>query len=215
MQIAIDGPAGAGKSTIAKKLAETLGFTYIDTGAMYRAVTLKCLEDGLELDVENPELVEAARNSSISFDGNKVYLNGRDVSKEIRSEDVTANVSLVSSIKEIRDLLVLEQQRIASGESVVMDGRDIGSVVLPEAELKVYLDASPECRAKRRANEIGLFDPDEIEKMKEKIIRRDLFDASRENSPLVRVEDAYYLLTDTLTVEEVVKNLLGKVREEA
>ena len=145
-QIAIDGPSGAGKSTIAKLLAKNLGFVYVDTGAMYRAITLKALN--LKIDLEDESKYDFLEETVIKFDGDQIYLDGKDVTEEIRSLEVTNNVSLVSKYKSVREHLVSMQRKIALDSNIVMDGRDIGTVVLKDANLKIYLDATLEERAK-------------------------------------------------------------------
>lgn len=203
-QIAIDGPSGAGKSTVAKLLAEKLGFEYLDTGAMYRACTIKALELGIEL--ENEENYKFLEDTVIEFRNHVIFLDGKDVSKEIRSIEVTKNVSLVCSFKYVREKMVELQRKIGETQNIIMDGRDIGTVVLPNANLKVYLDATSLVRGKRRLAEriaAGMEDIGLEETIKE-IELRDYKDSHRENSPLCKAEDAVYLDTSDLSVSQVV-----------
>ena len=217
IQIAIDGPAGAGKSTIAKIVAEALGFTYIDTGAMYRAVTYKAIKQNIELSDEK-SLENMLLNTSIvlkpSPNGQLVFVDGEDVSQQIRSNEVTANVSQVAAHPIIREILVAKQQELAANGGIVMDGRDIGSHVLKDAELKIYMSASVEERAKRRFidnEKRGI--PSSIERLKEEIAKRDKLDSEREASPLIQAEDAIYLDTTHLSIEEAANEILKLAKE--
>ncbi len=213
MQIAIDGPAGSGKSTVAKLLAEDLNIIYLDTGAMYRAVTAYVLENNLDLNTDINQLKDNIENLEIKFKNNRVYLNDKDVTEIIRSKEVTNLVSVVSALDFVRESLTQKQQEIAQKNSVVMDGRDIGTTVLPHADFKFYIDASPDCRAKRRAKEIGVdFNSKEFNNLKEDIIRRDYLDSTREISPLTRPEDAVYVKTDDLTIQEVLDTLKNIIK---
>lgn len=217
MNIAIDGPASAGKSTVAKKLAAELSYVYCDTGAMYRALTYAALSEGLSLDNEE-DLLHLLQQCVITFqfqkDGQRVFLNGKDVTKAIRENEVTRNVSLVSSYKTIREELVDRQKKIAASGGVVMDGRDIGTVVLPDAEVKIFMIASVEERAQRRFKENqqkGI--PCELEQLQKEIERRDYLDSTRENSPLIQAKDAILLDTTGLSIEQVVKEIKKHVEE--
>lgn len=212
IQIAIDGPAGAGKSTIAKIVAEQLEYTYIDTGAMYRAVTYKAMKESIELN-DAKELEEMLKNTSIelkpSSNGQLVFVDGEDVSSAIRSNEVTANVSIVSAHPNIREILVEIQQQLAEKGGIVMDGRDIATHVLKNAELKIYMSATVEERARRRFidnEKRGI--PSSIEKLQEEIALRDKQDMEREASPLVQAEDAIYLDTTELTIEQAANKIL-------
>ncbi|MED3660617.1 (d)CMP kinase [Ureibacillus sp. FSL K6-8385] len=217
IQIAIDGPAGAGKSTIAKIVAEKLGFTYIDTGAMYRAVTYKALQENIELNDEK-KLEEMLLKTTIELkpspNGQLVFLDGKDVTMKIRSHEVTANVPKVAAIGKVREILVAIQKQLAKDGAVVMDGRDIGTNVLKDAELKIFMSASVEERAKRRLldNEKRGISSD-FEKLKEEIALRDKQDMEREISPLVQAEDAIYLDTTDLSIEEVAEKILHLAKE--
>ncbi|MFJ7734856.1 (d)CMP kinase [Lysinibacillus sp. NPDC097287] len=217
IQIAIDGPAGAGKSTIAKIVAETLGFTYIDTGAMYRAVTYKALKQNIHLDDET-KLAEMLAESTIdlkpSEQGQLVFLDGENVSAEIRSNEVTSSVSQVAAHARVRELLVAEQQKLAANGSVVMDGRDIATHVLKDAELKIFMSATVEERAKRRFidnEKRGI--ASSIETLQEEIALRDKMDSEREASPLIQAEDALFLDTTDLSIDEAAQAIL-KLAEE-
>ena len=217
--IAIDGPAGAGKSSIAKALSKRLGYIYIDTGAMYRAVALFFLDEGVK-DSEDSRIESLLEKLDISIkyeDGTqKVFLNGVDVSDKLRLEQIGKLASKFSAIGSVREKLVALQRKLAKKENVVMDGRDIGTVVLPNADLKIYLSASSKVRAKRRYLELlekGNTDLD-INLIEDEIIKRDEADMNREISPLKQAEDAYYLDSSDMTLEEVVSKILSMVEEE-
>ncbi|MEG0285115.1 MAG: (d)CMP kinase [Vagococcus sp.] len=211
IQIAIDGPASAGKSTVAKILAKKNGFIYCDTGAMYRALTLAAITKNIDLDSEEA-LMSLLNDIKISFtqeeDGQHVHLNDEDVTLAIRNNDVTNSVSKVSAYKSIREEMVIRQQDIASSMSIVMDGRDIGTVVLPNADLKVFLVASVTERAERRykENQAKGIETD-FESLKQEIADRDHYDSTRKNSPLVQAEDAILVDTSGLSIAEVVENI--------
>ena len=217
--IAIDGPAGAGKSSIAKALSKRLGYIYIDTGAMYRAVALFFVEnnvsDGTDSRIES--LLEKLEISIKYEDGaQKVILNGEDVTGKLRLEEIGKLASKFSAIGSVREKLVALQRKLAQKENVVMDGRDIGTVVLPNADLKIYLSASSKVRAKRRYLELlekGHTDLD-INDIEDEIIKRDEADMNREISPLKQADDAYYLDSSDMTLEEVVSKILSMVKEE-
>ncbi|MBI5473613.1 MAG: (d)CMP kinase [Ignavibacteriae bacterium] len=214
--IAIDGPAASGKSTTAKGVARKLGYLHIDTGAMYRAITLKILRSGLQefyskritsiVDSTRIELVPA--NSSL-----KVILDGVDVTEEIRSPEVTAAVSSVSAIRDVRQAMVNEQRRMGREGGVVLEGRDIGTVVFPDADLKIYMIASIEARAQRRKHELdakGL--ETDLNELQDEIRRRDEKDSSRDESPLRKADDAIELDTSDLTIEEQVEFIVSKAK---
>jgi CMP/dCMP kinase len=200
--LAIDGPAGAGKSTIAKMLASRLGYTYIDTGAMYRATTYKALK--LKIDLNNPDQFAFLNETKMEFIAGVLFLDGIDVTQKIRTNQVSNNVSVVASHIPVRNKLVEIQQTIALNTNVVMDGRDIGTVVLPHADLKIYMTASVEERARRRHEEnLGIGVESDYEKLIKEIERRDRIDSSRAYNPLKQAEDAIYLDTSDLDIKAV------------
>jgi len=200
--LAIDGPAGAGKSSVAKMLAKQLNYTYVDTGAMYRAATLKAL--ALNLDLDNPESFSFLDNTKMEFMHEVLYLDGKDVTIAIRSNSVSNNVSVVASHIPVRNRLVALQQKIADKNHVVMDGRDIGTVVLPNADLKIFLTASVEERAKRRhAENVSLGIDSDLERLKKEIERRDQIDSSRSYNPLRVAKDAIFVDTSAMDLGEV------------
>lgn len=210
--IAIDGPAASGKSTTARLLAGKLGYTYIDTGAMYRSVTLKALEAGLlERLHENPDEVESLLHKiDIVFKGGRVFLDGRDVTAGIRDNRVSRHVSFISSLKPVRDRLKQMQRAMGSGRGVVMDGRDIGTVIFPDAELKIFLIADASERARRRYAELLQKNGDggstvpSVEELEQEIMQRDRDDAARTHAPLKKHEDAVEVDTSGLTIDEQV-----------
>ncbi len=207
--IAIDGPAGAGKSTIAKKLAKKYGYIYVDTGSLYRAITLYILNNSIDYNnEENVESVLDKINIEIKYIDSvqRVFLNDEDITNFLRTEEVSNATSVVATYSKVREKLVSIQRKIASSNKVVMDGRDITSVVLPNADLKIYLDATVEERAKRRFIELNDKSVD-LEKIKEDIITRDNRDMTREISPLKRVDDAIYIDASNLGIEEVVEEI--------
>lgn len=213
MRIAIDGPASAGKSTVAKILASDLNYIYCDTGAMYRVLTLQALRHDVDVEDES-KLVALLKDTDITFepDGNqqKVFLNGENVTTDIRQPDVTNAVSAVSAHKGVREELVRRQQVIAEAGGIVMDGRDIGTAVLPDAEVKIFLVASAKERAERRYKENiskGIETP--LEVLQKEIEDRDYKDSHREVSPLVQADDAVLLDTTSLSIDEVV----GRMKE--
>ncbi|MGM0413815.1 MAG: (d)CMP kinase [Bacillota bacterium] len=216
--IAIDGPSGAGKSTVAKIIATKLNFKYIDTGAMYRAVTYLVLER--EIHIEDEEsIIQIADNISIDFstpdkDGNVlVFVNSRNLTEEIRSVEVDNNVSKVASIPEVREVMLHKQRELAGNNSVVMDGRDIGTRVLPDADLKIFLTATLEERAKRRYYDLVEKEIDiDIAEVKEKIKMRDEKDSNREHSPLKEAEDSYKIISDDLGPEEVADKIISLLK---
>ena len=217
MQVAIDGPASSGKSTISKLIAKENHFVYLDTGAMYRVVTLAVLRNKISID-DHEAIEKLVQTIEIGFsmqDGKQsVFMNGEDVTDEIRSVEVTRNVSAVSAIKEVRTRLVHLQQEIAENHSIIMDGRDIGTVVLPQAEIKIFLVASVEERAKRRFienQEKGI--EMSYEELVEDIRRRDHIDSTRKESPLRKAEDAIEIDTTTMTIEDVVKTVTALIQK--
>lgn len=215
--IAIDGPAGAGKSTIAKKLAGELSYIYVDTGAMYRAMAFFVL--GNKIDPKDEKATSnACKDVEIKIDYKKkeqeIYLNNENVTSLIRSEEIGNAASDVSKHFEVRKKMVDLQQNLAAQSNVVMDGRDIGTVVIPSADLKIYLTASPDQRAKRRfldLKEKGI--KGDLEKIREDIIARDNQDMNRENSPLVQAKDAIVIDSSKMSIEEVVAEILRIFKE--
>ncbi len=215
--IAIDGPAASGKSTTARRVAQQLGYVYIDTGAMYRSVTLKALRQGLLDDLRrSPESVsDLIKDIAIRFDGDRVFLNDSDITAEIRDNRVSREVSFISSLKPVRDRLREMQQELGRQRGVVMDGRDIGTVVFPDAELKIFLVADARERAKRRYAELIAKCPDggelpDLDVLEEEIKKRDREDAEREHAPLKKHVEAHEIDTSDLTIErqvDIVYNL--------
>lgn len=209
--IAIDGPAGAGKSTVSKIVAKKLNFLYVDTGAMYRCLTLKAMRMGISWD-DKERLIEMAKNTEIELKDNekyRVFVDGEDVSDEIRKEEVSKNSGYIASIIEIREILWEKQRSYREKYNIVMEGRDIGSKVFPDAQIKIYLDASVDERAKRRylqLKEMGI--EEDIEKIKKEIIERDEKDKNREIAPLIKSDDYYYIDTTNLKIEEVVEKII-------
>ena len=215
--IAIDGPAGAGKSSISKVVANELGYLYIDTGAMYRGVTWAVLDS--HVDVKNQKEVEALLPSldltlEPTASACKVYVKGQDVTDLIRQQQINENVSTIASYKGVREYLVERQQAMAAVGGVILDGRDIGSVVLPKAELKIYLTASVDARAKRRWLEVqGTSNEQSLEDIKKNVESRDEMDKNRDESPLVCVEDAIVVDSSNMTFDETVEHILHLVQE--
>lgn len=211
--VAIDGPAGAGKTTIAKAVAEALGWDYVDTGAMYRAITLKALEEGIDPN-DGERLGPAADNVDISFDDEAVLLDGNDVTERIRSGDVTNAVPVVAAQPAVRGALVRRQRAVADRDDVVMEGRDIGTVVAPDALLKIFLTASLEERARRRLREIGREEtPEHLMNMRKALGDRDSADSGREVSPLKQPPDAVPIDTTGKAVPEIVSEIVGLVKD--
>jgi len=210
--VAIDGPAGAGKSTIAKRLAERLGFTYIDTGAMYRAVALWALRLGVE-PTDMHRLEQLALAADIELEPGRIRLNGEDVTDAIRTQDAADGASKVSAIPGVRRALVAKQRAIGERTSVVMEGRDIGTVVFPAAEVKIYLDADPGARVRRRLADLRA-QGDSIgeAQLAAQMRERDQRDSTRSDAPLVQAPDATYLDSTPLSLEEVEEAILRIVR---
>jgi len=216
--VAIDGPAAAGKSSAAKEVAKRLGLLYLDTGSMYRALGYKAASLGLDPGDEaqvvpmlkNTELVVAYRDGE-----QRLFVDGEDVTDKIRSAECGMHASAISAIPAVREMLVDQQRKIARGNSVVMDGRDIGTVVLPDAKYKFFITASPATRAKRRHAELlakGL-SAKPVEELEQEIIKRDYDDSHRAHSPLKKAEDAHLIDTTDMTLEQVVEKILGLIRE--
>jgi cytidylate kinase len=215
--IAIDGPAASGKSTTSKLTAKRLGYLHVDTGAMYRAMTLKIIESGIDVS-DTIRIAEVAQKTAIrleDFDDElKIFLDGRDVTKSIRSQAVTKNVSAVSALKDVREVMVREQRQMGKNGGIVLEGRDIGTVVFPDADVKIFMVAHVEERARRRAKELekqGIHIP--LEQLVNEIIERDQKDSQRDISPLRKADDAHVLDTSNLTIEEQVDFIVTIAKE--
>lgn len=206
--IAIDGPAGSGKSTVAKKIAMNLGYAYLDTGAMYRALTFKAMKE--KIDLKNSKaLVALAKKTIISFLGKKVLLDGSDVSKEIRHPEVSKNTHYISIVPQVRDIMKSLQRKIGLNGGIVAEGRDIGTIIFPKAEKKIFLSAEPQTRAHRRYLELkekGINCT--LKKILEDIIERDRNDTTRKIAPLRKAKDAVLVDTTGLTIKQVVKKII-------
>ena len=215
--IAIDGPAGSGKSTVAKEVAKKLGLIYVDTGAMYRALTLKAVEKNIDL-ADSDALISLAKNTEIRLETDKnfklsVKLDKKDVSEEIRTPFVTNNVKHVACISGVRKEMVNLQRRVASGRGAVLEGRDIGTVVFPDADIKIYLDASIDERVRRRYKELVVKNPGiTLEEVKKDVAARDKSDEERSVGPLKKAADAVLIDTTKLTIPQVVDKILEEVK---
>ncbi|MFD1777308.1 (d)CMP kinase [Fredinandcohnia salidurans] len=217
ISIAIDGPAAAGKSTVAKIIAKELSYIYVDTGAMYRALTYKALQLSLDLESEE-QLLDALQNANIELrpgeNGQLVFIDNKDVTEKIREHDVTNSVSIVSKHRKVREDMVRRQQSFGKSGGVVMDGRDIGTHVLPDAEVKIFLLASVDERAERRHQEnLSKGYQSDLEQLKLEIAQRDKLDSEREVAPLRKAEDAIEIDTTSLGIEEVVAKIMDVVKE--
>lgn len=211
--VAIDGPAGAGKSTIAKLVAKEKGYIYVDTGAMYRGLAIHFLDKGIKRE-ETDKVIEACKDAEVTIayeDGvQHVYLNGKDITARLRNEEVGNMASVTSAIPEVRKKLLELQQNLAKTQDVIMDGRDIGTCVLPHADVKIYLTASVETRAKRRYQELLEKGEDcNLEEIARDIEERDHRDMNREIAPLKQAEDAVLVDSSDMTIEEVVKTIVN------
>ncbi len=216
LKIAIDGPAGAGKSTVAKRIADQLGYLYIDTGAMYRALTWLVIKHEISID-DQPAIIELVRTAKIVLKpGDKtsrqlarVFINGQEITKQIRTPEITRLTSPLSTIAAVRAYLVEQQRTMASDGGVVLDGRDIGTVVLPDANIKIFLTASPEVRAKRRYAELRTMGEEvNFDNLLKEIIERDNRDSNRAIAPLCMAEDAVLILSDNMKIDEVVSYII-------
>ena len=213
--ITIDGPAGSGKSTTARLVAQRLGYAYLDTGAMYRGMTVKALEQGI--DVSRPEaLAEMARRTEVRVEtdpkGTRIIVDGRDVTDLLREPRVTRNASAVSAARGVRERMVELQRKIGLDGGIVAEGRDIGSVVFPQAEVKIYLEADLNCRAARRQRDLAqVGSPADPSKVEQEISARDRYDSTREHSPLVVPEGAVIIDNTDLTIEEQVDRVIEEV----
>ncbi|MFO8069805.1 MAG: (d)CMP kinase [Alkalibacterium sp.] len=217
LTIAIDGPASSGKSTVAKRIASEMNLIYVDTGAMYRALTLEALQNNINIK-DQKALVKLLEETEITFEpsenGQTVFSNGVDVTYEIRENNVTNTVSVVAAHPKVRQLMVKRQQAMALNHGVVMDGRDIGTVVLPDADLKIFLVASVKERAERRHKENiekGIFS--DLEQLKKDIAERDYKDTTRESSPLKQAEDGIRIDTTKMSIDEVVNKIKSLIKE--
>ena len=215
--IAVDGPAGSGKSTVAKAVARKLGIIYVDTGAMYRTVALHCMQEGISI-ADEPAVVASLDGLNMRIqpdaDGQKIFLNEEDVTTKIRTAEIGRGASDVGAYQKVRERMVEIQQEMAKELSVIMDGRDIGTVVLPDAEVKIYLDAGVEERARRRVGElVAKGETPDFEEIKKMIIERDHNDMNREHSPLKKADDAISLDSTSMTIEEVQQAILDIVAE--
>ena len=207
MIIAVDGPAGSGKSTISKLLAKELGLVYLDTGAMYRLFTLKMLKENVSFS-DSDKINELLGNLNINIENGKFYLDDEDVSEDIRKTDVAENVSKTAAIDEVREKMVNLQREFSKSKNVILDGRDIGTVVFPEADIKIFLVADPRERAERRFKELKAKGENiSLDSIYENILKRDKLDSTRENSPLKKANDAIEVDTTGKNIEEV-KNII-------
>jgi cytidylate kinase len=212
INIAIDGAAATGKSTLAKRLAKELHYLYVDSGAMYRAVTYFALQQHISESIQQDQLIKALADLKIEFkstsEGQALFLNGEDVSNAIRQPEINAHVSTIAAVAEVRRFLVLQQQQIAANKGVVMDGRDIGTVVLPTAECKFFLTASSKIRAQRRFEEqqkAGI--TESFDSVHQNVLHRDALDANRAVSPLKKADDAIEIEVSALTLDEVFEKM--------
>lgn len=218
LQVAIDGPASSGKSTVAKIIAKRFGYVYCDTGAMYRSVTWAALENGIDVS-DTKQVIDLARQIKITFEpgqpDQRVFVDGHEVTKDIRTEKIAANVSAVAAIPEVRAQMVEQQRQIAQAGGIVMDGRDIGTTVLPDAQVKIFLVASAHERARRRYEENlqkGLA-TQSLDELEAAIKLRDQKDSTRKVSPLTQAKDAILIDTTSLTIDQVVDEISALIKK--
>ena len=210
--IAIDGPAGAGKSTVAKQVSRILNINYIDTGAMYRAITFKCIKNGLDLEDEK-SVVDLCKNTDLKFENNSIFIDGQCVDDDIRTLQISSKVSYVARIPGVRFHLVELQREMGKGDNVVLDGRDVGTQIFPNTKYKYYLNAAVETRAKRRYDELILKGVKaSFEAIVEDVRNRDKIDSTRVVSPLIKASDAIEIDSTNMTIEEVVDFIVNDVR---
>ena len=214
--VAIDGYSSCGKSTLAKALAKTLHFIYIDSGAMYRAVTLYFLRNEVDIS-DHDAIIDALDHIDLNFHSrdyqSHILLNGEEVSEEIRQMPVSENVSTVAAVKEVRQAMVKQQQKMGKSKNIVMDGRDIGTAVFPDAQVKLFMTADPKIRAERRFKELQATNSElTLEDIFENLAHRDFLDTTREESPLIRAEDAVILDNTELTEQQQLEFALGKIK---
>ena len=210
--IAIDGPAGAGKSTISKLIAKNLGINYIDTGAMYRAVTYKCLKSGIDIN-DRQKVVDLCSRTEVDFVDNSIYLDGVRLGEEIRTLEVSSKVSDVAKIPQVREFLLEKQREIGKRSDVILDGRDVGTHIFPDTKYKFFLNASAQERGRRRYQE--LVDKGQtvvLEDIIEDIKKRDYIDSTREVAPLVKADDAIEVDSTSMTIDQVVTYISDMVR---
>lgn len=218
LQVAIDGPASSGKSTVAKIIAKRFGYVYCDTGAMYRSVTWAALENGIDVS-DTKQVIDLARRIKITFEpgqpDQRVFVDGHEVTKDIRTEKIAANVSAVAAIPEVRAQMVEQQRQIAQAGGIVMDGRDIGTTVLPDAQVKVFLVASAHERARRRYEENLQKDlaTQSLDELEAAIKLRDQKDSTRKVSPLTQAKDAILIDTTSLTIDQVVDEISALIKK--
>ena len=216
-QVAVDGPVGSGKTTVARLTAEKTGFLYVDTGAMYRAVALYAVKNGVSLKNEEAVcglLAHVDLSLNIVEGVQNIFLNGQNVTGDIRTEEVSMAASAVAKFKCVREMLVDLQRKIASDNNVIMDGRDIGTNVLPDAQVKIYLDANVDARAKRRLFELAAKDlPADFDDVLKELIVRDHDDITRTESPLIKADDAVLIDTSDMQIDQVVETITGMIRD--
>lgn len=213
IRVAIDGPGGTGKSSIAKAVSERLGLEYIDTGAMYRSIALKAVRTGVDPEDE-PAVVKMLADTDIDFKDNNVYLDGENVSGLIRTNEISMAASTISKLGPVRAKVDEVSRRIAATKDVIMEGRDIGTAVIPDAEVKIFMTADPEVRAKRRYNQlINQGSPANLEEIKADIEKRDYQDSHREINPLRQADDAVYLDTSNMGIEENIDAVCRLIKE--